>query len=87
MLVRMYEDSMPKQGRRTVFGALAKKRPGREDELLPCTVTVLWDAGSEGVTLMIRDDTRHKRAAVWLARPGAEQLAGLLRGEERPLAD
>lgn len=52
-----------------------------EDELFPCTVTVLWDAGSEGVTLMIRDDTRHKRAAVWLARPGAEQLAGLLRGK------
>ena len=80
---------MPKQGRRTVFGALAKKRPGRgRMKRFPCTVTVLWDAGSEGVMLMIRDDTRHKRAAVWLARPGAEQLAGLLRGEENlSLAD
>jgi hypothetical protein len=30
---------------------------------------------------MIRDDTRHKRAAVWLARRSAEHLAGLLRGK------
>lgn len=74
----MSEDSLPAQGRRVVSGAVVLERAGREAELVPGTVQVRWDVDRSGVTLTVRDGDRHKRAAVWLAVPGAAQLAGLL---------
>jgi hypothetical protein len=80
----MSEDSLPAQGRYTVSGALVMERPGREAELVPGTVSVRWDRDRAGVTLWIRDGDRRKRAALWLAMPGAAQLVRLLQEDRSP---